>query len=334
MAKPRKINTEKIKIQTGLENNQDINSVKRDQTPKRKTGFSRKERIELTIQTIGLLAVGLPVWLFYLQQNNEIQRQRALVQLEIYSNATTKLHSLLNYRAHNPMFDSIKQELFNQIYPKIILLNDTLIIRKFDQIKDNLFLYGFSSKRNVAIDSLLDNLDKVIYLLQRRKKTENFHFASRADSWTIKPISQKEQENLLYFYIPRIYIALSKITYFDNWDIGEVYHDRKETQDIKKFSFDDSILVHQLFFWENKIIDSIYFMHDDKNSKFVNLDFSKKKNITDQLLTIANDSTSYFAGKLSDEEYSKGFYLKSLIKQLDSLMIASNALLYKKGFHF
>jgi len=63
---------------------------------KKYLGLEKKDFIDLLIRTIGIIAIFIPLLLFYLQRDAEIRKQKTLLQLDIYSKTTAELHALLN----------------------------------------------------------------------------------------------------------------------------------------------------------------------------------------------------------------------------------------------
>jgi hypothetical protein len=117
-------------------------------------GLERKEIIDISLRFVSLLAIFIPVLLFFQQQKAERDKQKALFQLEVYSNVTTKLHSMINLPISSKDFETTRSDLFYDIYPKLKLLNERLVTDSFGKLKDIInFSYGLSTVANAA-DSL------------------------------------------------------------------------------------------------------------------------------------------------------------------------------------
>src|SRR3954462_10443868 len=92
-----------------------------------KKGLEKKDLIDISLRLVSLLAIFIPILLFFQQQKAERDKQKALFQLEVYSNVTTKLHSMLNVPINSKEFEITKNELFYTIYPKLKLVNDKAV---------------------------------------------------------------------------------------------------------------------------------------------------------------------------------------------------------------
>src|SRR5687768_10013538 len=63
--------------------------------------FGPKEWIDYLFHLVGLFAIAIPLWLFNQGQQEERKKQRALLQVDIYTKASTELASLSNlYEEH------------------------------------------------------------------------------------------------------------------------------------------------------------------------------------------------------------------------------------------
>jgi hypothetical protein len=117
-------------------------------------GLEKKEIIDISLRLFSLLAIFIPVLLFFQQQKAERDKQKALFQLEVYSNVTTKLHSMINLSIRSKEFETTRNDLFYDIYPKLKLLNEKVVTDSFAPLKDIInFSYGLSTVSNAA-DSL------------------------------------------------------------------------------------------------------------------------------------------------------------------------------------
>src|SRR4051794_15364798 len=117
-------------------------------------GLEKKDLIDISLRLVSLLAIFIPILLFFQQQKAERDKQKALFQLDVYGNVTTKLHAMADMPISSKQFESTKNELFYNIYPKLKLLNEKPISDTFGKIKDIInFTYGLSTVFNAA-DSL------------------------------------------------------------------------------------------------------------------------------------------------------------------------------------
>lgn len=91
-------------------------------------GFTKKDFIDLTVRILGLLAIFIPILLFFKQQNAEKSRQKSLLQVDIYSKTITELHALTNKPYGSLEFEESSKKIIYDLYPKLLLLNDANVI--------------------------------------------------------------------------------------------------------------------------------------------------------------------------------------------------------------
>lgn len=120
---------------------------------KKYAGFEKKEAIDVVLRVVSLLAIFIPLWLFFQQQKAELNKQKVLFQLDLYAQITTELHSLLDRPFNNAQFEDSRNRLFYELDPKLKLLGDSKVINKFKELKQNIPLYLLCSKINMNVDS-------------------------------------------------------------------------------------------------------------------------------------------------------------------------------------
>src|SRR3954453_8109164 len=112
-------------------------------------GLEKKEIIDISLRLVSLLAIFIPVALFFQQQKAERDKQKALFQLDVYGNVTLRLHAMADMPVSGKQFETSKNELFYNIYPRLKLLNDKALTDTFAKIKDIInFTYGLSTVFN------------------------------------------------------------------------------------------------------------------------------------------------------------------------------------------
>jgi hypothetical protein len=133
--------------------------------------LEKKDLIDISLRFVSLLAIFIPIVLFFQQQKAERDKQKALFQLDVYGNVTSKLHAMADMPISGKQFEVSRNELFYNIYPRLKLLNDKPLTDTFAKIKDIInFTYGLSTVFNAA-DSLNECL---VQLGENREK----HFQS------------------------------------------------------------------------------------------------------------------------------------------------------------
>lgn len=92
---------------------------------KKYAGFEKKEAIDVGVRVLSLMAIFIPLWLFFQQQKAEVNKQKVLFQLDLYAQITTELHSLLDRPFNNTQFEDSKAKLFYELDPKLKLLGNS-----------------------------------------------------------------------------------------------------------------------------------------------------------------------------------------------------------------
>jgi hypothetical protein len=84
------------------------------ETPaKRPNQLERKDYIDIIIKVFGIVAIFIPVWLFYSQQKIEIRKQKALLEYDAYSKLSVELHkyaTCVNAVINQTFDDSAKEQ--------------------------------------------------------------------------------------------------------------------------------------------------------------------------------------------------------------------------------
>lgn len=117
-------------------------------------GLERKEIIDIALRLLSLGAIFIPLFLFYKQQKAERDKQRTFFQLELYSTTTTQLNSLVNQPLGSTGFDQAQGKILYEIYPKLRLLSEDVVVDSFLVLKDIIYYSSIMAKGFNASDSL------------------------------------------------------------------------------------------------------------------------------------------------------------------------------------
>jgi hypothetical protein len=114
-------------------------------------GFTGKNRVDLILRIIGLAAIITPIMLVYLQQRASLNTQKAILQLEVYSQTASQLSTICRRPITSNEFAKSKEELTYNIPPRVAFLfseaisNEieeiNLIIPVYEAIGHNMFLF-------------------------------------------------------------------------------------------------------------------------------------------------------------------------------------------------
>jgi|GEM_PF-4536998 len=98
----------------------------REQVPVPKK-MELKDKLDIVFRSIGLIAIGIPIFLFYLQQRASLKSQKTLQQLEVYASTVTEKNSLLTRSPIDSAFQKSRNRFCFELVPKIAsLFNDEL----------------------------------------------------------------------------------------------------------------------------------------------------------------------------------------------------------------
>lgn len=158
---------------------------------KKYAGFEKKEAIDVVLRLVSLLAIFIPLWLFFQQQKAELNKQKVLFQLDLYAQITTELHSLLDRPFNNTQFEDSRTKLFYELDPKLKLLGDSKVISKFKELKQNIPLYLLCSKINVNVDSF-------------RHYAENMLVHIKSSPIPVTGAYAEDEKNVFYMFLYKI----------------------------------------------------------------------------------------------------------------------------------
>ncbi|MDQ6608380.1 MAG: hypothetical protein M3Y85_00970, partial [Bacteroidota bacterium] len=137
-----------ISNKSGTESEEIVNDKQQQvtTTTSKENNFTRKEKIDLVLRIIGTIAIATPVLMFVLQQRAGVKQQKAMLQLEAYTNATRELTAILRRPANSVEFVQSKDKLEFDLFPKIEYLFGANINYQLENINRTISLYGDISK--------------------------------------------------------------------------------------------------------------------------------------------------------------------------------------------
>jgi hypothetical protein len=165
-----------------------------------------KDHLDIFFKIFGLFAIAVPVWLFLGQQKAEARKQKALLQLNTYTEVSTQIFKWIGQNPISEKSDSTRDFITNEYYSKIQLLGDTTVIRKFKYIISNFNLYKvYACVANLASAGF--ELNKTLgggHMLKVTDTINNFHrllkFSRLSDQWSVFDSSYEIVKRRLYDY--------------------------------------------------------------------------------------------------------------------------------------
>ena len=154
-------------------------------------GFERKDVVDFTLRLVGLMAIGIPVLVFFFQQSAERDKQRALLQIEAYSNISILLHEIVeNEDLQRYAFETKRRQVLHVYTPKIALYNnDDSLIYLLSKINNNLnacATYESYLKRSYVVGDSMRNLSEDVCYALGFKKFGNLDKDLVTVQWIIK----------------------------------------------------------------------------------------------------------------------------------------------------
>jgi len=287
-----------------------------ERSRKKYFGFEKKDFFDLIFRIVGLAAIFTPLFLFYQQQKSELNKQRALYQLDIYSNTTTELHRLLNIPLNSIEFEKSKNKLYYELNPKLALLNDLGVANQFESVKKHISLYLVLGEINTVVDSI----HYYSYEL-----TDLF----RDSINSIKPLSKKKRIELIHKFTSKFSEKNIDLA-FTQTEKLKPYLLSKDTL-FRDIAFEDSIYISEALEASSELVKNTFKKEIDfENNKITILE--KREQVDTSIINISvqcsmiEDIKENMLGLISKQNKS----LTLLIEKLDSLMIASNTVLYNR----
>jgi hypothetical protein len=133
----------------------------------------KKESFDNTVKIFGLIAILLPLWLFYLQQRSEFERQKAIMEYDAYSNLSTALHKYsdkMNFynqenkyinRGNKYIIERLKDSILLELIPRSSLFKNDSLVNNLKLVKNQVgalfYYYKFLESKN-QLDSILNEL--------------------------------------------------------------------------------------------------------------------------------------------------------------------------------
>jgi hypothetical protein len=274
---------------------------------KRYAGFEKKEAIDVMLRLLSLFAIFIPLWLFFQQQKAELNKQKLLFQLDLYSKITTSLHSLFDRPFSNPEFENSRGELFFELEPKLKLLGETEVINKFKEIKHNIPLYALCSRINQNVDTFRYHSDNMLYYMKNNSNAATF---------------TEDEKSIFYDQLILIdSIHLNLVSLHDqlrkDFILKETY-DTTGRNNIKSIASAMLIELNKIEDWQSSVM---YLGEKFRDNPSDSLEHEIDKNLRDHTSVMSNQ-------KKITREYNS--FLGKATEHLDSLMIVSNMEYYSR----
>jgi len=261
--------------------------------------YKPKEVIDLILRFVGIVAIAVPIILFYKGQQAERDKEKALFQLQIFTDATTEMHALANRKPGSPEFEQIKNKLFYQIYPKLRLLNDKPIVDTFRVMKD---IIDFSSIAYI----LFNNVDSVSEMLRLFNIDRNFI---------------KKESSYYKDIVDRICVARGRVLEM------RIYNWTNEIESSKRFTKNYVALLDSQ---SHEFLEAMLLKCMDANNTYNHMFADSLDTIKWKLTDPENDLLDNITETRYDYDKNVRKQLKPYISKIDSMMIRSSILLYNQ----
>ncbi len=106
---------------------------------------SKKDKIDLFFRLVGLLAIGIPIFLVFLQQKASLRNQKATQQFEVYSASYMELNSIMNRPSTSTEFEKACNKFNNELVPKICFIYHEDICSAAEEVTTTIPLYSMAA---------------------------------------------------------------------------------------------------------------------------------------------------------------------------------------------
>jgi len=128
---------------------------------KTQSKLSKKDYIDLIIRVFGMVAIFVPIYLFYSSQEAELNRQKSLFKFQTYTDLEAELHSFLNKHEDSISFEKSKDRILYELIPKARLVSqsDLKVYLNYMFRKVNFFHKYFLYDN--SLNSFKDNFESI-----------------------------------------------------------------------------------------------------------------------------------------------------------------------------
>lgn len=149
--------------------------------------LEKREIVDYALKFLGLLSIGIPLVLFFLNQKSEKKKILRTTQLQIYSSTITDLHQFSYVNPFVPNYEDKASKILTETYPKVLLLDDKKVLQSFDDfneyiefcIQNNSFFLKCNNINSLILHYLPEKKypnpnDDYYYLEYQRKNLSNY----------------------------------------------------------------------------------------------------------------------------------------------------------------
>lgn len=134
-------------------------------------GFEKKELWDLVIKTIGIVAIVTPLLLFKCSRDADVDKQKNIMQLELYSNVLADVQRIILLPDTSAEFKSSKKKLDIEYYSKMMMMGNDSIKNIYNNLKDTINLYALIEDANHLLDTIKKRILKLQYTCNLSTKT-------------------------------------------------------------------------------------------------------------------------------------------------------------------
>jgi hypothetical protein len=118
-----------------------------------------KDNLDAIIKILGVLGIGIPVWLFFYAQQSEFKRQKSIMEYDAYSKLSIELHKYydkIQYytMANKKELEKSKDTLLFELIPRSSLFKNDSLKNYISEIKRSVGLIYYYFKFQECQDSV------------------------------------------------------------------------------------------------------------------------------------------------------------------------------------
>jgi hypothetical protein len=166
--------------------------------------LNKKDKLDFLLKSVGLLAIFTPLILVYFQQANEIKKQKNLLQVDLYSDASSQLHILFGKGPDTLQDPKSYTSLIYGTYPKLFLVSNTSVKSSLSNLKCQMLKFT-SLYRFFEFNSRADKLYSLF--------VNGFYIPYNEDDPRVKPQSDTD---FVYERVISLRQELEKIRFLDS----------------------------------------------------------------------------------------------------------------------
>jgi hypothetical protein len=162
-------------------------------------GFEKKDFWDQLIKSIGIVTIVIPLILFKCSRDADIDKQKNLMQLELFGNVLSDVQKIILLPDSSSEFKEAKHKIDIEYYSKMMMFGDDSIVLIYKQLKDTTDIYTLLMRSNNILDTILKHTKVIAYASVLPNRTDEYRdsmIKKRAASF-----QRSSKEWISYYYL-------------------------------------------------------------------------------------------------------------------------------------